>query len=502
MVNFKLAEAYLKINDLPQAKIFIKRAWVLSKFSPDILPLYIVIHSALKDIDAIRCAYKRLGTIAASQQNITEALEYFNLWQKAYVNHLSLDKYEFDFDILERIEEMAKPHRFEPKFKPGLLKNRKTRLAYLMFGMTHVNSVLVRIKRIFAKYHDKSGFEVAFFVPESEKAILDWPQATDNIKRIREHDCHVVVAPNSMNDSERLLEVGAQIYNYQPDLLITSALLANLSQYFITCLHPAPVTIGFVQGPPPQFVSPNLDWSIAWVKQPLIDSPCDCSLVGLEFNLPNPSVLTFYRKQQFKIPDDGIVMMSGGRYPKFQDLNFWKTILKVLSSYPNAYYIAVGINENDIPFVDTLITSNIKERIRFLGWREDYLEILGLADIVIDTFPSGGGVLLMDAMAFGIPVITFKNNYMRLFDQTDWSPGEEIISIPDLIVERGKFIHLENLLSKLIDEREFRSQMADQCKKQALLKRGNPDRMVRKCEDIYLKVLEQKFNATQDRYET
>jgi len=66
--------------------------------------------------------------------------------------------------------------------------------------------------------------------------------------------------------------------------------------------------------------------------------------------------------------------------------------------------------------------------------------------------PSGGSVVLMDAMALGIPVVSFKNNYMKLFDQTDWSSAEEIIPIADLLLNRGDFTQMKSLLTKLITD--------------------------------------------------
>jgi hypothetical protein len=132
-----------------------------------------------------------------------------------------------------------------------------------------------------------------------------------------------------------------------------------------------------------------------------------------------------------------------------------------------------------------MLMPELKARLRFLGWKKDYLSILGSADLVIDTFPSGGGFTLIDAMALGIPVVSFENNYLRQYDQTDWSVGVEFIPAQELILERGNFEQFKVRVSRLIEDDEYRNEMAGKCREQIHLRRGNPERMVRRYEEIY-----------------
>ncbi len=119
--------------------------------------------------------------------------------------------------------------------------------------------------------------------------------------------------------------------------------------------------------------------------------------------------------------------------------------------------------------------------------------MLSMADVVVDTYPSGGGMIVVDAMAMGIPVVSFKNNYMRTFSQKDWSPAEEFMGVPELLVDRGDFAQLGSLLNKLLTDREYRIQMSRICKERIHETSGNPARMVRDCEKVYLNVM--KLNA-------
>lgn len=492
--NYRLAEAYLEIGNFRQAKVFIDRAWILSNFSVEILSLYIKIHSELNDIESIRNAYKRLGMVEASKGNIAKALKYFNLWQYTYAHHRKLDKYDYDFDILERVEQLAEPWQFKEYPRSEPLNSRKIRLAYLMYGMAQSNNVIVKINLMLAKYHDKNRFEIAFFVPEPFFLLygLNWHQSRKNIKLLKGYNCDVIIAPSIASAEKRLLSVANQIYRYRPDILITNAMLAEMEHYFIASLRPAPLIVGLLQGPPQQFVSPIIDWGISWSKHPLIDSPCDSSLVHIGFDLPDRTSIKPYTKQALAIPDDSQILMSAGRHVKFQNRDFWKAILDILSRYPDLYYIAVGVSKEQVIFLDEISTSELSERIRLLGWREDCLSIFCLADIVIDTYPSGGGHVLIDAMALGIPFVSFENNYMQKFDQTDWSVADEFVSIPDLMINRGDFGQFKYAVSKLIDDKEYRSRMGGLCKERIHLSMSSPEKGVRTFEEHILKAIDKK----------
>lgn len=490
--NFRLAEAFAETNNFEQARVFITRAWILSRFSADVLPLYVKIHSELNDIDSIRGAYKRLGMIESSKGNVAEALKYFNKWQYAYASHQRLDKYKYDFDVLESIEHMAEPWRYREYSHPKQVGNRKIRLAYLMFGMTDLNSVIVKINCMFAKYHDKERFQVAFFVPDPKFSVNNSPQGRANIKLLREYGCEVITAPYSTNDLSRLLAIARQIYDFEPDVLITNVLLAHLEHYFIASLRPAPCIVGLLQGPPPQFAAPSLDWCISWSKHPLIDSPCDCSLVHLGLDLPDRSFVKPYSREDLELPQNSQILMSAGRYVKFQERSFWEAILDILSRFPDLFYVAVGVSKEEVPFLDELVTNDMNNRIKLLGWREDCLSIMCLADVLIDTYPSGGGHVLIDAMSLGIPFVSFENNYLREFDQTDWSVADEFVDIPELMVGRGDFDHFKELLSRLISDKRYREEMGKLCKERIQLSMGTPDRGMRLLEDILIRVITEK----------
>jgi glycosyltransferase involved in cell wall biosynthesis len=143
-----------------------------------------------------------------------------------------------------------------------------------------------------------------------------------------------------------------------------------------------------------------------------------------------------------------------------------------------------------------MLTGEMKRRIHFLGWRgSDYLRGLSLAEVVIDTFPSGGGGVLLDALALGIPCVSFENNYMRLYDQTEWSLADEFILIPELKVPRGDFAELKRVVARLIENPEYRREIARRSTEYVLATRTDAVQSIRDCEKIYLGYLEERLQG-------
>lgn len=491
--NYELAEAYNTAGQYIQAKIFVERAWILSKFSEGILELLTKLCHLTNDIDTLREAYKRRGIRLAREGKLEQALKSFNQWQYAYATHYHQDKYAYDFDIMDMVDEMAKPIRL-PTVPHISAAGAKVRIAYLVFGMTHLNSVLVKINLMFAKYHNKSLFDITFFVPESLSQLQHNPrQLRDIVHQFRKYGCMVVFAPNEVQGIERLVSCAKQIAKFNPDILITSAALADFEHYFIAALRPAPLVVGLLQGPPQQFVSPNLDWAISWSQHPLIDSPVGTSLVRIGITLPPPPKNKMDRAF-FNIPPNAVILMSAGRHFKFQDPGFWQNIIALLHSNSTSYYIAVGVERDQVPCLNSMDISVVTDRIVFLGWRTDCIDILTLADVLIDTYPSGGGHVLIDAMALGIPFVSFENNYLKQYDQTDWSVADEFVDIPELILPRGNFGCFYNVVDILIKDSSYRRRMGDLCKEKIIASMDNPAKGVVEFENKLLKLKDARWH--------
>jgi len=495
-VNRLLADACWRSGREEQrrhAKTFIARAWLLSRFSPELLPLFEQIHAAAGDIDGIREAYKRLGMTAAATGDVSAALRYFNLWQYAYHRCQHVDRYAYDVDILDCVDRLAAPDRHRSRLRPDLLQGGKIRVAYLAAGVTEVGSALMMVIASLVKHHDRSRFEPMVFVPEAERTVRTSEAGRRELERFKNLDCELVMAPDIRPAHARLVALGRLIDDARPDVLITSAALATFDHCFVAALRPAPVTIGLIQGPPQQFAPLTLDSAISWMLHPLLDCPVTCALHHNEFALPTRREVSAFDRRTLGLSPESVVMLSAGRHVKFQDRTFWETIVDLLRDHPEASFVAMGVEEGQIVFLSSLLTPELRTRIRLLAWQgANYLPLLCMADMVIDTFPSGGGSILFDAMSLGVPVVSFANDYMKLYDQVDWSPAEEFIHVPDLLLQRGDFPEMRRRVSRLIEDRDYRSEMARQCLED-IQDRTDPARASRKYEAICLQILERQL---------
>lgn len=496
--SVRLAEAYAAAGDYIQAKVFAQRVWEFSGLDEQYLDLFIKVHAACGDVDSIRAAHKALGMKKARAGEIGPALQQFNAWQYSYATHRNEDDYRYDFEVLDRIAQLAEPYAY-PRKPAQALAGRKIRVAYLLFGMTHSNSVIVKIAELFAKYHDTSQFEVMFYVPDQSAVVLERPEARDHIAEFKRHGWDVALAPDAQDAEgakDSLLALADAIHAWQPDILVTTAGLADFSHYFVTALQPAPVVVGLCQGPPPQFVAPDFDWSISWFKSLQIECPGNCSFVPLRLDLPVRLQPREEAKVDLDIAPERIVVMVSGRPFKLQDADFLWNLVELVESHSDAQLVVVGISELPEQIVSRTSEETMR-RISVIGWTPDFHKILSTADIVVDTYPSGGGVVIKDAMALGAPVVSFKNDYMKQFNQKECSASEEVIGMPELLLERGDFESMKHVVSRLLTDHAYRVDLSKRCVARIAETSGHPETMVMDCEAIYRQVLNRKLAASE-----
>lgn len=505
-VNTKLGRAYFKRyqsrddqQSLRWAKSCVDRAWLLSRYSLTVLTLLNEIEEALKDVAAIKESFKQAGLELAAKGDVGGALEMLDRWSWANVRYTGIDTYSYDPEVIACVERISAIYRFDATFgQPKRKENEKIRLAYLMHGLPDAGSVLVKIDQVFAAVHDKSRFEIAYFSVDNESTVAASPDAQAAIKDIQSCNCEVFVAPDSENLRVQLLSLGARINEYRPDILITTAGLASFKNYFVACLKPAPLIIALHHGPSPQFSWHTFDHSISFLQTNLVDCPADCSHVPLEFELPKQEEIQTASRTALGIPENAILIASGGRWPKFQDREFWQTMIEVLRRNTNVYWMVIGVLEGQVSFLPGLLAGEERERICFLGWRSDYLELLKTSDLLIDSYPVGGGVLLLEAMSLGLPVLSFQHDYLSTFSNNDCSGGKEIVGIPELLIRRGDFEQLKNLVNQMVSNEQYRHEVGQRCYERVFETRGNVARMVRRCEDVYMKVLDEHRSRAED----
>lgn len=483
--NKRLAEVYINKGEFLEAKTFVERAWLISNFSSEILPLVIQLNEELKDYVSLREAYKRIGIKEANKGNVVTALTYFNIWQYVFAKYEKTDKYIYDFDILDAVSRLSMP--FQDSARDNLKPiSGKIRIAYIIYGWA---PALHKIDYAIAEFVDKSRFELVFVIPDK---IFQNPLHRDFVKKVENFNCSVITADKD-DPLSQVLAIKEKIGGFKPHILFNSASITDFWTYFLSLLVSAPLKPALIGGAMPLYISPVFDLGMVESFHITMDSLIDCARVELSLPLPLKKDHLTLTRGILNIPDNAIIIVCGGRPSKFQDQDYWKVIVQILSQENDSYLVIIGPVKHEINFIDSIIPGEVQARIRFLQSREDYLSIYALADIAIDTYPQSGGIMILEAMALGIPMVTFENDYFKLYDQVTMSLAREFNEIPELIVPRNDFNTFKNVVFKLIHDKEYRDKISRLCSEKTHRARGNPANMVKQFEEIFFKLIEEKL---------
>lgn len=114
------------------------------------------------------------------------------------------------------------------------------------------------------------------------------------------------------------------------------------------------------------------------------------------------------KREELGISDDDVVLLSIGEMIKRKN---HETALKALAKAErkNIVYLICGKGELECYLKDLTNTLGIKNKVQFLGFRNDISEICAASDVFI--FPSyqeGLPVSVMEAMSAGLPIICSK----------------------------------------------------------------------------------------------
>ena len=128
------------------------------------------------------------------------------------------------------------------------------------------------------------------------------------------------------------------------------------------------------------------------------------------------------------VPEEATLSLSVGQLYKVfgdPDLDYFRTINELLESFPSHFHIFI----TNTPTSKTLRghlpeDDDVRRRFIIAGPYSDLEPYYAAADFLIETFPLPGGVVRLEAMASGTPVIAFRNSRCPYISETDFL-GEE-----------------------------------------------------------------------------
>ncbi|NJK99812.1 MAG: O-linked N-acetylglucosamine transferase, SPINDLY family protein [Spirulinaceae cyanobacterium RM2_2_10] len=297
-------------------------------------------------------------------------------------------------------------------------QTRKLRIGYLSYCLK--SHSVGWLARSLIQHHDRERFELYIYLiatPENADPIQDWymSQAYKAVK------------------SSKADEMAEVIFQDEIDVLIELDSMTIDSTCIITSLKPAPVQVTwlgwdasgiskidhFVADP---YVLP--EGAESYYRENIYRLPNTYLAVdGFEVDIPT------LRREMLGVSDDAILYYSAQkgykRHPETMRLQ-----LEIIKAVPNSYLLIKGSSGKDAvqeAFYKLADDVGVAyDRLRFLD--VDLTEAvhranLGIADIVLDTYPYNGATTTMETLWMGIPLVTrvgqqfsARNSYTMLMN--------------------------------------------------------------------------------------
>jgi predicted O-linked N-acetylglucosamine transferase (SPINDLY family) len=279
---------------------------------------------------------------------------------------------------------------------------KRLKIGYLSYGLRR-HSVGWLARWLF-QYHNRDRFTIhAYF--------LDCQPINDPLQEWYVNQ--VDKAYKAENDS---FEVAEQIYQDEIDILVELDSITLDVSCEIVALKPAPVQVTWLGWDASGI--PAIDYFIAdpyvlpesaqnYYTENIWRLPQTYIAVdGFEVGVPT------LRRDELNIPSDAVVYLSTQRGFK-QHPNTIQLQMKILKEVPNSYFLIKGTadekSQKDF-FVQVAETEGVaSDRLRFLpevSTEEIHRANLGIADIVLDTYPYNGATTTLETLWMGIPIVT------------------------------------------------------------------------------------------------
>jgi predicted O-linked N-acetylglucosamine transferase (SPINDLY family) len=303
----------------------------------------------------------------------------------------------------DRVEIYAKTQQ---ERKRTAKTTRKLKIGYLSHCLNQ-HSVGWLTRSLFL-YHDRDRFELyAYFVAykQTEDPLQNWyVEQVDQAYRA------------GVDGSQSSLETADRIHKDEIDILVDLDSLTLDINCETLALKPAPVQVTWLGWDASGF--PAIDYYLAdryalpenaedYYSEKIWRLPHTLIAVdGFETDVPT------LRRQDLGIPDDAVIYLSaqGGykRHPATIKLQ-----MQILKAVPNSYFLIKGMADRDAVcqiFSQIAASEGVNcDRLRFLPMEPTeaiHRANLGIADIVLDTYPYNGATTTLETLWMGIPIVT------------------------------------------------------------------------------------------------
>lgn len=279
---------------------------------------------------------------------------------------------------------------------------KRLKIGYLSYGLRR-HSVGWLARWLF-QYHNRDRFTIHAYFLDSQPTndpLQEW------------YVNQVDKAYKAENDS---FQVAEEIYQDEIDILVELDSITLDVSCEIVALKPAPVQVTWLGWDASGI--PAIDYFIAdpyvlpksaqdYYTETIWRLPQTYIAVdGFEVGVPT------LRRDELNIPNDAVVYLSAQRSFK-QHPHTIQLQMKILKEVPNSYFLIKGTadekSQKDF-FVHMAEAEGVDaDRLRFLpevASESVHRANLGIADVVLDTYPYNGATTTLETLWMGIPIVT------------------------------------------------------------------------------------------------
>ncbi|GGA40178.1 hypothetical protein CYANOKiyG1_58390 [Okeania sp. KiyG1] len=260
------------------------------------------------------------------------------------------------------------------------------------------------IARWLFEYHDRDKFEIyAYLVAAKNRndPLQQW-----YVNKVNKAYKYGIIGA----------EITEQIYEDEIDILIDldSSTLTNTCG--IMALKPAPIQVTWLGWDASGI--PTVDYYIAdpyvlpddaqdYYSEKIWRLPQTYVAVnGFEVGVPS------IRREDLNIPSDAVIYFSIQKGPKYNP-QMLRLQMKILQDVPNSYFLIKGFGNEDFlneSIIDVAEKEGIdRKRLKFtdrVPFEEIHRANLGIADVVLDTYPYNGATTTLETLWMCIPMVT------------------------------------------------------------------------------------------------
>jgi len=158
-----------------------------------------------------------------------------------------------------------------------------------------------------------------------------------------------------------------------------------------------------------------------------------------------------------KLPENKVVILCGSNYYKIYGKSgiFLEILKRVANENQNCIILFAG-SGNVLPFKKFIKKHNLQDRIILIGERNDINEVVKRSDIMLATYPFGGGLMTQYALINAKPLIAYESSDLSL-SSIDYLLQSK--NIPQIIFNDINLFYMR--INKLINCSTARQEMSE-----------------------------------------